>query len=500
MRLSKSKYLSGSQCPLRLWQDCHARGRGTPPDASTLGRFRQGREVGELARQRWIGGQLVSAPASATQAALTQTAKYMADEDVPAVFEAAFVHQDVLVRVDVLERAQDENEGSGWNLVEVKSSTSLKAVYVEDVALQAWVVSGAGVSLRDAGVLVLNRDYVFDGEQLDLSALFAWRECTDDTQARSTEITRAVPTLHAVVADEKAPDIEPGGQCLVPYPCPYFDYCTRDWVFPAHPITELPNLHRTRREALEAQGVSEIAEIPAGFDLSDLQSRVWACVRTQSEWVSPELADTLALDGPYIHFLDFETFAPAIPRYKGTRPYQAIPFQFSVHTQGPDGIRHREYLHDEDNDPRAPLAQALLDALSEAGTIVMYSSYERRVIRELAAFLPDLGGALTALVPRLWDLLGVIRQHYYHPGFLGSFSIKRVVPVLVPDLDYSELSISDGEAAARAYAGLLAASTPEERVAIANDLREYCGQDSWAMLALRRALLERSRTGENQDA
>ena len=452
--------------------------------------------MGELARRRWEGGRLVSAPASATKAALAQTAEYMADENVPAVFEAAFLHRNVLVRVDVLERT---NEAS-WNLVEVKSSTSLKALYVEDVALQAWVLSGAGLPLRDAGVLVLNREYVYDGEQLDLSALFTWRKCSDDAQARAAEIERTVATLQEMAADGEPPDIEPGEQCFAPYPCPYFDYCTRDWVFPRHPIDDLPNLHHTRRKALATQGVAEIAKIPAGFELSDMQSRVWACVRAEREWISLALEEALEVDSGCIYFLDFETFAPAIPRYKGTRPYQAIPFQFSVHAQGPDGISHREYLHEQDTDPRGPLAQALLDALGEEGVIVMYSSYERRVIRELAEFLPDLSESLSALLPRLWDLLGVIRQHYYHPEFHGSFSIKKVVPVLVPELDYSALAISDGEAAARAYGRLLGASAGAERADIANDLRDYCGQDSRAMLELRNALLERTRTGVVQGA
>lgn len=485
-RLSKSRYLSGCQCPLKLWYDCYERNLATPPDASQQAIFDTGTAVGELAQERYKDGTLVAHGHFHSREALAQTAELLEDPSVPSIFEAAFQYRDVLVRVDVLERTPD-----GWNLVEVKSGTKFKeGVHDIDVAIQLWVLRGAGLVVENTGLLTLNREYVYDGTTLDLDQLFVLHECTDIADSLQPEFEHHVESFMAMLNAGAAPVVQPGEQCFTPYDCPYYAHCTRDLAFPEHPLTELPRINGASLERLAADGVVEIPQVPEDFPLTTLQARVREAVITGNEYLSERLGNALHDTQYPIYYLDFETFMPAIPRYAGTRPYEAIPFQYSLHVEYADGhIEHIEYLHEVDTDPREPLTLALISALGEAGTIGVYSGYEKQVIGALAVSFPPYAERLQAILDRLWDLLPAVREHYYHPDFHGSFSIKKVLPVLVPGLGYDNLAIQDGQAAGLAYQNGLIETDAEARQQIFDDLRAYCGMDTEAMVRLREALL-----------
>ncbi|TFH46057.1 MAG: DUF2779 domain-containing protein [Lysobacterales bacterium] len=299
--------------------------------------------------------------------------------------------------------------------------------------------------------------------------------------------------LHSMLSANDAPDIEPGDHCFEPYDCAYYDFCTRDWQYPAHPITDLPRLRAAKREQLESREIEEISDIPDDFPLSKPQAIVRLSVITGNEHVSPQLQNEISQLSSPIRYLDFESFSPAIPRYAGTRCYDAIPFQFSMHIENESGnVVHREFLWAQESDPRRPLALALLEAAGHEGPICVYSGFERRMIKALSRELPDLSLALDVLLERLWDLLKVVQSHYYHPEFHGSFSIKQVLPVLVPEMSYDNLSIADGREASAAYQNSLDCDDPAERKRIHAALKEYCRQDTLAMLALRRVLSQKA--------
>ena len=460
MRLSKSRYLSGYQCPLKLWYDCYERQLATPPDASQQAIFDTGTAVGELAQERYPGGKLVAFDHFHADEALAQTAELLDDPSVPSIYEAAFIYQDVLVRVDVLERTD-----TGWNLVEVKSGTKFKkGVHDIDVAVQLWVLRGAGLTVDNAGLLTLNRGYIYDGVSLDLDQLFLLHDCTDIAESLLPEVEQNVAAFMAMLGADSMPAILPGEQCFNPYDCAYYAHCTRDLVFPEHPVTDLPRISRKTLEQLDADGIDEIPQVPDDFPLTDLQERVREAVRSGSEYISDDLGDVLREIQYPVYHLDFETFMPAIPRYAGTRPYDSIPFQYSLHVEYGDGrIEHIEFLHTEDSDPREQLAISLIEALDDDGAVCVYSGYEKRVIGELATQFPQYSERLHAIIGRLWDLLPVVREHYYHPDFHGSFSIKKVLPVLVPELGYHELAIQDGMAAGVAYLNSLVQPDVAER-------------------------------------
>ena len=477
--LSKSRFISGNQCPLKLWNDTHRRDLATPPDESLQAIFEIGNQVGELAQLRWPGGVLVDGPYWEIDAAVARTEALMADPAVPAIYEAAIVHEGALTRVDVLARAP----AGSWDLIEVKSSTKVKEPFDTDVALQYWILNGAGLTVRRAGVLLLNTGYLYPGGEYDVDRLFRFEDLTEDCHRRLNEIGDQVQEFRQVMNRAQPPEVAVGAHCHSPYECPYWDHCTRDVTFPERPIDMLPKLHKNRRSKLEGMGVESLDDVPADFPLTEIQARVRECTRSGESWVSPGLKPALEqLQWP-VAYLDFEAAQFPLPRYPGTRPYETVPFQFSCHVQASPNAElfHHEYLNTDGSDPREAIAHALLEAVGEEGSIVVYSSYEKQMIRALAGWFPHLGADLLRLEDRLFDLLPVIRDNYYHPDFRGSFSIKAVLPALIDDMAYDNMAISDGMVAARTWKQATEGDPGFLSDAAARDLRDYCCQDSLAM-------------------
>jgi hypothetical protein len=488
-RLSKSRFIAGLQCSLRLWNDVYRRDLATPPDATLQTIFDRGTAIGELAQQRWPGGVLVGFKPWEREQAIAATQEVMADPAIPAIYEAAIEHQGVFIRVDIMAR-----NGQGWDLIEVKASTRPeKEVFQNDIAVQHWVATGAGLTIHQAGILVLNRDYVYPGGEYDLDQLFTLSDATEHCLATAERIGQQVESFHHMLVEPEPPNIPIGDHCFTPYECPYYAHCSEGVEFPENPLDHLHRLHHTRRAELEALGIESIEDIPEDFNLNEIQQRIRQAIITGKPWQSDQLTEALNNVEWPLYYLDFEAFQPALPRYPGTRPYQAIPFQYSLHVETEPGqLSHHEYLHTETTDPRPALARSLLNAIDTHGSIIVYSSYERRMLNELATAVPELAEPLHAATERMWDLLPVIRNHYYHPDFKGSYSIKAVLPALVEGSDWSELNIADGMAAATAYEQTIADPESFEAREIFAALRDYCRMDTRAMVSLRKALIKKT--------
>ena len=238
-------------------------------------------------------------------------------------------------------------------------------------------------------------------------------------------------------------------------------------------------------------GVTDIREIPPDFTgLNQLQERVRDVVQSGNRYHDPAIAKELGRAKFPVHFLDFETFMPALPVFVGTRPYQAIPFQWSDHVLPKRGqVSHHEFLHEGSDDPRRTFAESLLKTAGKGGSIVVYSGYEGRCLRELEAEFPDLAPDFEKLRARLFDLHPVIKRHVYDEAFHGSFSIKKVLPAIVPHLCYDDLEIGEGSLASLAYEEMRKTSTPADRTAeLRCNLLAYCRRDTEAMLELFKVL------------
>jgi len=487
IRLSKSKFLSGLQCHKRLYLEIHAPESATQPDASTQAILEMGTEVGELARRRLAGGVLVDVGHRQPTEALRRTLELVNDPSVPAIFEGAFQYEQVLIRVDMLERLAPAEDGTvSWRLIEVKSSTRIKDIHVDDLAVQLYVLSGAGIRVVETCLMHINTQYVFDGQVLDLAQLFSLHDLTGHVSARQAAVIVRLGEMKAMLALPAPPPMEPDAHCQTPYECPFWNFCTKDkpsrWIF------HLPGGAQTFH-SLSKLGITVIDDIPAGFHLAITQRRM----RDNVEWIGNGLKNSLASVQYPVHHLDFETFMPAVPKFPQTRPYQTIPTQWSNHIELGNGeVRHDEYLCLDPKDPREDLVDALLASLGHEGSICVYSGYERAILERLADLFPAFRADLQRIIARLWDLFPVIRDHYYHPDFEGSYSIKAVLPAVVPGLGYGDLDIQEGGMAARSYYQMVFEETDlMEKARLKEALMRYCERDTLAMLELRRVLSEK---------
>ena len=485
--LSKARYLAGMQCPKRLWLEVHEPGGVPTPSPTLLASFDEGHEVGRLAWGLFPDGILVEGGRGHSRA-VTATSHLPEDPSVNAIFEAALSYGGVNIRTDVLVRRQD----GGFALVEVKKTKRVKDEHLLDLAIQVWVLQGCGLDITEAGILHLNGDYIRGSEGLDLEALFTFTSLHTVVEEVLAQLPDDVARLLDVLALPECPDIEHGPHCSSPWDCPFQGLCIPE---PSrYAVTQLPRAGALLKK-LEPLGIDDLRDVPIAFVKSAIHQRVLRCVVQGEEYVGSGLHLALT-DVEYpLYFLDFETFMPAVPRYEGTGCYQALTTQWSCHILHVDGsLTHMEFLHDQDTDPRLPFLHSLLDALGDAGTIVVYSSYEATQLRALANAFPEHADEVAGVIDRFLDLLKVIRAEYYHPGFGGSFSIKAVLPVLVPELSYEDLDIQDGLAAAVWYRAMIEPSTPRsESQRIWNWLRAYCERDTLAMVRVRDALMDRCR-------
>lgn len=485
--LSKSRYLAGLQCPLRLWHQCYNRELASESSPAQQAIFETGQEVGRFATRLYPGGFLVEEDHFHHTEAVQSTLTAMDDPRIPAIFEAAFFHDDVRIRVDILERL-----GNGeWNLIEVKSATSVKDVYLLDVALQFNVLRGSGLPVSRIGILHLNNKYLYDGGQPELERLFNFSDLTEEVHHLQRDLPSKLAELKEMLSRANPPHILPSRHCMSPYECQFWKHCTAE--MPEFWVMGLTDIKEDKLNELAALGVEDIRDIPNSFPLTDLQERIKTCVVTREEYIASELYDALA-DVEYpIHFLDFETVSPAIPRYLKTRPYQIIPFQWSDHILSENGdLEHSSYLCRDDTDPREDFSVTLLETLGEKGTIITYSSYEKRVIEELAEHLPKQSARLLATLDRFKDLHTIIKRYFYNHAFHGSFSLKSVLPALVPGMSYDNLDIQEGNHASQEYLRMLSPETsPTEKRKIENALLVYCNHDTLAMVKIRAQLLGR---------
>jgi predicted RecB family nuclease len=481
MKISKSKFCAGVQCLKRLYLLVHEPELATEPDGAADAIIEQGREVGLLARQMFPDGIEVRSEGSLDQAIRT-TRELIANREIPAIFEGTFEHGGVLVRVDILHRCKDGR----WRLIEVKSSTEVKDHHLEDVAIQHRVVTRSGVDLAASSLAHVNREYIYDGGAIDAHRFFKIVNLTRQVERLQPELTVQLHSEFRVLAMPEAPNIPVGEHCNNPFTCEFFDHCNPP--IPDDHILRLPRIHASTVAKLAVLGVQSIHEIPENYPLTERLRRACASVQTGKPWYSPELRDELdGLKYP-IYFADFETVNPAVPRFAKMRPYDQIPFQWSVHVQRQPGAapEHFEFLATDTSDPRPAFISALCNVLDNRGSIVVYhQQVESRRLADLAAWLPEFSERIEKIQGRLWDLLPIVRDHVYHPAFGGSYSLKSVLPALVPEMTYEGMEVADGQAAGLAWESLIGSDCSQaERQQKRRSLLDYCSQDTLAMVRL----------------
>jgi hypothetical protein len=372
-------------------------------------------------------------------------------------------------------------------MIEVKASASVKGYQRDDIAVQSYLAAQAGILLSSASVAHIDKRFVYQGDG-DYRGLLREEDLTAEATARHDEVATWIAGAHHIVAQPEEPEIATGPQCSAPFTCSFCDYCNRDTIRPAYPISSFPNLMGRRRAAVEAVESDDLREIPDDL-LTAMQRRVkQACVSGETYFDAEGAAADLAPHGFPAYFLDFETAMFAIPIWKGTRPYQQLPFQFSLHILAETGdLQHHGFLDLSGNDPSRACAQSLVDLCGEHGPVFAYSAgFEKMVMRNLAGRFPDLAPALESIVNRVKDLKPIARNRYYHPSQHGSWSLKAVLPSAIPELSYNQLEgVQNGGMAVAAFMEAIDPATSAQRKAeIQNQLFSYCQLDTFAMVRL----------------
>ena len=478
--LSKSSFMRGLQCHKSLWlHKRHPKLALQAPERAA--RFNTGEAVGKLACELFPGGYQV-APEDWAQTdfnkLLKLTQAYIKANDAP-IYEATLSAEGVFVMVDILVPTE-----KGWAIYEVKSSTQVKDHYHNDVAIQYYALKQAGLEITDAFVIHLNNKYWRRGA-LDLQCLFTIANISSEIISRQQAIPAQLTAMREILSGEM-PNIDIGPHCSNPYECDFYSYCRQH--IPEYSIFNIANLRADIKFSLYQQGIVSIEALPDDFELSEGQKRQVEGVKTGRHFVDQgALSGFLSRLWYPLCFLDFETWSPAVPPFDNTKPYGLIPFQYSLHILEKQGgkLRHYQYLADGEEDPRWPLIKQLIEQIPVDSCVLVYNqSFEIRVLNILAQIFPDYADAIAIICNNIRDLMMPFRKkHYYTPPMQGSYSIKYVLPALVPDMHYSG-EIADGETATNAYAQLRITNDPHERDQIRHSLLDYCQLDTLAMVKI----------------
>ncbi len=478
--LSKTKYLAGLQCPKLLWMHYHAQDQFPPTDPELQARFDQGHRVTRLFQTLFPGG--VEIQGSDDFEKIIQDTRSALSLNKP-LFEPGFRYKNTYARADALV----PNKDGRWDLYEVKSSTEMKDVYYPDVAFQKYCYEGAGLQIGKTYVVHVNNEYVRHGA-LDADALFAREDITDAIGEWVERVEPEVDRMMGVLKQARCPDVKIGLQCDDPYECSLKDLC---WSFlPEQSVFILNRIYKKKAFQLIEEGILDLRSVAEGYPLTPSQRIQREChVGNQVHADSSAIRAFLEqLEFP-IHFLDFETVGDAIPLYESSRPYQQVPFQFSLHIlPGWDrAASHHAFLADGWGDPRPELLSRLKALLGETGTILSYNmSFEWGRLKESVEAHPQYGEWFRGIEGRFSDLIVPFRRFdYYDPKQMGRTSIKNVFPALTGGA-YEGLGISDGNAASREYARVtfLDEVSAEERGRVRKDLETYCTLDTQAMIEI----------------
>lgn len=493
-RLSKSKLLAYRQCPKRLWLEIHRPELKEVSEDSQM-RLAEGHRVGEVARVLFDPeglGELVDINAVGFDGAFELT-KRLIGERRP-IFEAAFEAEGALALADVLLPDQGAGEGS-WRMVEIKSTTSVKDYHRDDVAIQAHVAKAAGLSLSGISLGHINNQWTCPGDG-SYGGLFVERDLTDEAFSRAPEVVSWIEDGQRVAAMPEAPEIRTGTHCTAPFDCGFRAHCQSLEPAAKNPAAWLPRPSKALKRTIASLGITEMEAIPDEL-LSAEQLRVKRCTLSASPYFDKEGAKAALEHHPLpAYFLDFETIAFVIPTWKGIRPYQAAPFQFSVQRVDDSGASSEaSFLDLSGSDPSESCAHTLIEACGTQGPVYVYNqSFEKRILKDLAERVPLHADALMAIHDRVVDLLPIARSFYYHPSQQGSWSIKRVLPALFPDGGYEQLDgVKDGGMAMAAYVEAIDPNTSRDRRNdIARQLLAYCAMDTLATVKLWAHFLGRS--------
>ncbi len=480
MNLSKSKYCDAVQCNKLLWLEEHLPDQ--KKEVSNQSTLDNGTEVGKVAKD--LFGKHIDIAFQEDLQRMIEDTKQALKHDNVVITEASFFYQDNFCSVDILVKNNHDIE-----IYEVKSSTEMKDIYLDDIAYQVYILLHLGYSIKKATIVYLNSNYVRKGE-LELTKLFHMEEVLDIVLRKQEEVKRKIGEIDSCINQQKELEQEIGMHCVHPYECPYFEYCTRN--LPVNNIFQMRGMQNRSKFKFYQQGIylyQDLLQEDISWKLKQqIEFELYDKRPIVNKEKIKEFLNTLSYP---LYFLDFETFQQPIPMYDGVKPYMQIPFQYSLHYIEKENLdlKHQEFLAAADMDPRRSLAEQLVKDIPLNVCVLAYNmSFEKTIIKNLAYLYPDLSNHLMNIHDHIQDLMiPFYNRDYYTKDMHGSYSIKYVLPALFPNepsLNYHNLDmIHNGSEAMNSYANLKTLSE-EEQILVRKNLLKYCGLDTYAMVKI----------------
>lgn len=479
--LSKSSYIKGLQCEKHLYLYKYHYDEMDELSEMQKAIFKRGIDVGELAQKLFPGG-IVAAKGDPPdyEKALKKTEELM-NGGSKIIYEAAFMFNEVLSIADIFL----VEDGGVW-VYEVKSSTSISETYLNDAALQYYVISNLGMKVKDFSIIYINNQYVRNGS-LNLEELFISESVLELILPLQKTVRQNVEKFKKMLIRKKMPNIDIGEHCHNPYTCAFFDYCRKH--IPENSIFDFSGMHLTKKYELYREGIISLDDVPLDYPLNKNNVLQLDVYRSGKPLVDKKSIRNFLSDLNYpLYFMDFETFQPAVPLFDNSKPYQQIPFQYSVFLKKDmkSEIEHFEFLAEPGDDPRRRFIENLLRVTKGKGDVIVYNkTFEITRLKEIARDFPEYTDEIEKLISRIKDLMVPFQKKYYYaPEMKGSYSIKAVLPALVPELSYDELEINEGGLASIAYESLQTETDLMFIAEIKQQLLEYCKLDTLGMVRI----------------
>jgi len=475
--LSKSLFIKGLQCHKLLYLQKNNPELKDEISDSQEAIFAGGKDVGILAWELFPGGVEIPYEGLSHQEQLDLTQQKIS-EGQKTIYEATFSYQGVFVKVDILHKGK-----TGWDVYEVKASTKVKDVHIDDVAVQYYVVSGTGLPVSRAYVVHINNKYVRKGD-IDVTKLFTKEDLTEEVIEKQSSIKKEIKKQKQMLQG-KEPLIDIGSYCDDPYTCDFHGHCWKH--VPENSVFDIRG-RGVDRFSLYNDGYLSMYDVPKDRlkpdHLMQIEYNRDKLVKTDKKAIQTFLK---TVKYP-LAFFDFETFMSAVPPYDGIKPYQQIPFQYSLHIlEKPDGkLQHHEYLARPRQDPREDLVSNLINQMPDKGSVLVYNqSFEIGILKNLAELFPQQKKKIEKIISNIVDLMAPFKNRdVYHWQMNGSYSLKAVLPAMVPKLSYKHLDVSDGGMAMEAYAAMNQTDNKKEIERIRKSLLEYCQLDTLAMVEI----------------
>lgn len=490
IKISKSSFIRGKQCHKSLYLKKYHPELEDKVSESQQATFDGGTNVGLLAQQLFPGGiDLGSYIPSDFNKAYSETDRLIA-ENKEVIYEAGFQYESLTCFMDIITKQRGK-----YYAYEVKGSSSVKDIYLWDTAFQYYVITSSGIELEDISVVYINTAYVRNGE-LDIQQLFNIESVKDRILPLLPKIKEYINQMNSMLDNNTAPNIKISPHCSDPYGCSFTGHCWKH--VPDNSVFSYKGIKGKTKWELFNSDIVTIEDIPDNYPLNNTEQLVVSSIKNNKSYIDKNAISSFVSGLNYpLYFLDFETlFMVSIPIYNNSSPFQQIPFQYSLHIKKSEGsnVEHMEFLAEatRDVDPRISFIENLIHVIGTEGEIIVYNAtFEKLRLKELKAFLPKYYSEIDNMISRIVDLAKPFQSHhYYTPDMKGYYSLKKVLPALVPHLSYEGMNIADGGAASSSFMKLYDEQDEEIINKTREDLLKYCELDTLAMVEIMKRLLK----------